>query len=97
MAALDVTLPHEPEAKLSAVRCGLTGAVVLAILFAVCWAAAAAGFINGSHMYVALFTIAPVASSAALVAGLCWSIVFGALTGCLIAITYNALAFVTRR
>ena len=98
MATLDVAASHAQEGKLSALRCGLTGAVVLAILFAVCWAAAAAGlFSASSHMFVSLFTLAPAASAAALAVGLCWSLVFGALTGALIAWIWNGFAFVERR
>lgn len=81
------------QSKLNPLRCALTGAVVLAVLFALCWAAAAAGYAGGSHMYIALFTLAPFASVAALAVGLCWSVVFGAVTGALIAAAYNAFAF----
>lgn len=90
-------MPDTVGSRLSALRCALTGAVVLAILFALCWAAAAAGFAGGSHMYISVFTLAPVASMTALVIGLCWSVVFGAVTGALIAATYNAFAFVEQR
>lgn len=82
--------------KLSALRCALTGAVVLVILFVACWVAAAAGFAGGSHMYISVFTLAPVASTTALIIGVCWSAVFGAVTGALIATAYNSFAFVER-
>jgi|KBSMisStandDraft_5_1062788.scaffolds.fasta_scaffold897251_3 hypothetical protein len=85
------------HSKLSISRCTLTGAAVLAVQFAVCWAAAAAGFAGGSHMYISIFTLAPVASLTALAVGLCWSVVFGGLTGALIAIAYNAFGFMERR
>jgi hypothetical protein len=97
MATLDVFVSHDREGKLSVLRCTLTGAAVLLVQFAICWAAAAAGLINSSHMYISLFTLAPVASPGALVVGLFWSTVFGALTGALVAIAYNAFAFVARR
>jgi hypothetical protein len=84
-------------ARLSAVRCGATGAVVLAILFVACWVAAAAGYVGGSHRYISLFTLAPEASLTALGVGLCWSLVFGAVSGLLVAVTYNTFAFVERR
>ena len=44
----------------------------------------------------ALFTLADVGSTAALAAGLCWSLAFGALAGALIALAFNALAFLGR-
>lgn len=96
MATMDVSASRDSESRLSALRCALTGAVVLMALFILCWAAAAVGLINNSHMYISLFTVAPVASTAALAVGLCWSAVFGALTGALVAVAYNALAFVGR-
>lgn len=85
------------KTKLSILRCTLTGAVVLAVQFAICWAAAAAGFPDGSHMFISIFTLEPVASPAALAVGSFWSLAFGGLTGALIAITYNGLMFVERR
>jgi hypothetical protein len=45
-------------------------------------------------MYISIFTVAPVASVAALAIGICWSVAFGAVTGALTAVTYNAFAFV---
>ena len=86
-----------PHSKLNISRCTLTGAAVLAVQFAVCWAAAAAGFAGGSHMYISIFTLAPVASLTALGVGLCWSVLFGGLTGALIAFAYNAFGFLERR
>lgn len=85
-----------PESRLSILRCALTGAVVLGVQFAACWAAAAAGFTGGSHMYISIFTLAPAASVAALGVGLFWSAVFGGLTGALVAVAYNAFDFVQR-
>lgn len=96
MATMDVSASRNSESTLSALRCALTGAVVLTALFVLCWAAAAVGLVNNSHMYISLFTVAPVASAAGLAVGVCWSAVFGALAGALVAVTYNALAFVGR-
>ena len=70
--------------------------VTLGVMFLLCWLAVALGWLNASHMYLALFTLAPSASPAALVAGLCWSVVFGALAGALVALAYNALSFLER-
>ena len=92
MATIDAvtTLPSGP-ARLNAVRCGLTAAVALAALFVICWAGAAMNF-TASHMFISLFTVAPAASLTALAAGICWSLVFGGLTGVLIALAFNAFA-----
>ncbi len=81
---------------LSVFRCGATGAIVAGTVFGLCWIGAAMGWLISSHMYVALFTVAPVASADALGVGLCWSLGLGALGGALIALAYNALAFLDR-
>lgn len=85
------------RSKLSIARCTLTGATVMVVQFAVCWAAAAGGFPGGSHMFISIFTPEPVASLAALGAGSFWSLLFGGLTGALVAVAYNGFAFVQRR
>ena len=68
MAALDMTTPRARAraGRLGLVRCGLTGASVLAGVFALCWAAAAANIFPASHMYISLFTTSPAASGDAL-------------------------------
>lgn len=87
---------HEIRGRLPLVRCAGAGAAALGALFVLCWIGAALGWANASHMYVSLFTLAPVGSTAALAAGLCWSLAFGALAGALIALAFNALAFLER-
>lgn len=82
--------------RLGIVRCALTGAIGLMAFFAVCWIGAFA-FASQSHMFIEIFTRQPVASAAALVEGLIWSVAFGALGGALLALIYNALGFVGRR
>jgi len=81
--------------KLSTIRLTLTGAVTLAVLFILCWLGAVA-WSGGvlSHMFIALFTTAPVASLAAMAQGLCGSLVFGGLSGATLALAYNGLSFV---
>jgi hypothetical protein len=95
MATLDVTTTRKHD-HLGVLRCTATGAVVMGVLFALCWAGAAAGVLNSSHMYVSLFTLEPIASASALAVGLCWSLVFGALAGALVALVYNAFDFIER-
>lgn len=82
--------------RLNLLRCALTGAATLGVLFAVCWAATLVGMTGPSHMFIALFTTAPVASTAALGIGLCWSLVFGAASGALVAVAYNSFGFLGR-
>ena len=88
--------PTASRGRLGILRCALTGVVVLAATYVACWLPAATGLIGGSHMYISLFTIAPVGSIAALAVGLCWSVALGAITGALVAVAYNAFAFVER-
>jgi hypothetical protein len=99
MAALDITTPRAGAriGQLGVVRCGLTGAVVLAVVFALCWIAAATTLFPASHMYISLFTISPGVSAVAFAAGLAWSLVFGAIGGTLTALVYNALGLLERR
>jgi hypothetical protein len=87
---------HKTRGRLPLVRCAAAGAVVLAVLFVICWIGAALGWTDASHMYISLFTLAPVGSAAALAVGFCWSLAFGALGGALIALAFNALAFLER-
>ncbi len=82
---------------LGVVRCAATGAVVLAILFVLCWAATALSALPASHMFVALFTTAPEVSLTALGVGLCTAVAFGALTGALAALAYNLFRFLAPR
>lgn len=82
--------------RLPIVRCAAAGAVALGALFLICWIAASLGWANASHMYVSLFTLAPVGSTTALAGGLCWSLGFGGLGGAFVALAFNALAFLER-
>lgn len=87
---------HVIRGRLTVFRCSAAGAVALGALFVLCWLAAALGWASASHIYVSLFTLAPVGSTTALAVGLCWSLGFGALAGALIALAFNALAFLER-
>lgn len=84
------------RSRLPLIRSAGAGAVALGALFVLCWIGAALGWASASHMYVSLFTLAPVGSTTALGVGLCWSLAFGALGGGLIALAFNALAFLER-
>jgi|SRR6476646_2442754 len=81
---------------LSILRTTIAGATSLAALFVLCWIGAAVTNLQLSHMFIALFTTAPVESLAALAIGLCSSLLFGALAGLLIAWSYNLLGFLDR-
>ena len=76
------------ESRLAGWRMAVAGAGTLTLLFVLCWGAAAAG-LPAAHMWISLFTTAPVASAAALGEGVLWSVVFGALSGAALAFFYN--------
>jgi hypothetical protein len=86
-APIAVPPPH----RLSVRRCAATGAIVLGILFSLCWMVSAISWLTASHMFVAIFTTAPILSIAASGLGLLWSLVSGAITGALVALAYNAI------
>ncbi|NEX91226.1 hypothetical protein [Caulobacter sp. 17J65-9] len=83
---------------LGPMRCAATGAAVVLTQFVICWAVAAAfDRLRLTHMFVELFTAAPASSTSALLEGATWSIVFGALTGVLVALVYNLFSFLDAR
>lgn len=84
------------ESKQNFWRCVATGAAILASLFVICWIGAAVSSLRLSHMFIQLFTTAPVDSGTALVEGVCSSLVFGAITGALFALFYNLFDFSRR-
>ena len=76
---------------LDAIRCTLTGALVAALLFILCWIGTFIPFSSPTHAYIGLFTPAPMSSAQALIEGSCWSLAFGAVIGALVALVYNGL------
>lgn len=93
--ANETNSPRSPQ--LGVLRLALTGALAAGIFYALCWSGARVGFGNATHRYLALFTDAEILSGTALVEGVCWSIAFGLIAGALIALIYNALAFLDGR
>ena len=78
--------------KVGMLRFSVTGALASAIFFILCWLGAQLSIGPASHMYIQLFTDEHVTSGLALLQGACWSLLFGLLTGGLIAFFYNILA-----
>lgn len=87
--------PHSH--RIGIARLALTGAMFMGLFYILCWSGAALGILPVSHMYLQLFSDAPMSSTAMLVEGAIWSFVFGSLAGTLIALLYNALGRVDRR
>ena len=77
------------QGTVSSTRIALAAAATLAILFVLCWVGAVIWPAGLSHMFVALFTGAPIDSWRALGQGLCAAVVFGALGGAILGWTYN--------
>lgn len=82
---------------LGVLRFALTGALAAGIFYVLCWSGARLEFGAATHRYLSLFTNAEISSGTALVEGVCWSIAFGLVAGALIALIYNALAFLDQR
>ena len=82
--------------RASVVRLSLTGAFSLLILYALCWLGAAVN-IAVTHRFIGLFTDGDVTAFSTLVIGSCWALAAGLVTGAVIAIVYNLLAFTERQ
>lgn len=82
----------ETTASVSILRATVASALTFGVLFAACWVGIGAN-IAVSHMFVSLFTARPAETFAALVDGLCWSVLFGALFGLLNSLLYGILPF----
>lgn len=79
------------EGHIGIARCALATAATLALLFGICWAGAYLAVAPASHLFVALFTSATPTTTLALATGLGSALFFGALTGAVYAILYNAI------
>lgn len=74
----------------------LVGAVVSGTIFITCWFLSFTP-VTATHSLISLFTTAEQTSLAALALGLCWSIIFGAWVGFLIAIVNKFVTSITTR
>jgi hypothetical protein len=84
------------ENRASILRFAVTGAVSLILLFVLCWLGALVLPSAFSHLFVTLFTVAPMISWLALAQGICSALIFGALAGGLLAWSYNLSAWAER-
>jgi hypothetical protein len=67
------------------------------LIFAFCWLGTFIAFFSPTHAYIGLFTDADAQSVQALAEGGLWSLLFGVLSGGVIAAFYNLFAFLDRR
>jgi len=93
-------MAHRSASRLGIFHCTLTGAVVLGLLFLLCWFGVAVADIPASRRMLGFFTSQALESPRAIGLGLASAIVFGALVGGLVAVSFNALGMMlipTRR
>ena len=83
--------------RLSVIRLVFAGAVTAAVIFILCWLGTFIPFSSPTHAYISLFTHADMRSIEAFMEGSVWSLLFGALSGGLFALIYNATAPFARR
>jgi len=95
MTTANTSQPVEPA--LNPVRCAATGAVLLGLIFVVCWILAISGMSGASHMYLSLFTVMPMNTASGLVVGGLCALASGAVLGALFAVIYNFFGFLARR
>ena len=82
---------------LGIVRLAAIGGVGAAVIFVLCWLGSFIPFASPTHAYIGLFTLADMQSGTALVEGSIWSLLFGGISGALIAVIYNLFAGFERR
>lgn len=86
-----------PAEGVSVLLFAATGAIASVAFFALCWLGAWLPIGSPTHLYLQLFTPADTSTASGLAQGLCWSLIFGAVAGGLIALVYNALLYLARR
>ncbi len=86
-----VGIERRPASKSQLLHFSVVGSIVFGIIFFACWMLALVP-IGATHAFIALFTTAETTSQAALVNGLCWSLIFGAWAGFLIAAVHKIMA-----
>ena len=99
MATTHVPLTAEQSSvsRIGVLRLAATMGVAAGLIFAFCWLGTFVPFSSPTHAYIGLFTNAATQSIRALVEGGLWSVLFGVLSGGLIAALYNLFARLDRR
>jgi hypothetical protein len=83
--------------KIGVFRLAATIGVASAAIFTLCWAGTFLSFASPTHAYIGLFTTSGTQSVQALIEGGTWSLLFGGLSGGLVAVFYNLFAGLDRR
>lgn len=77
--------------KVGVLRLGFAAGATAGIVYVLCWLGTFVPLSSPTHGYITLFTTALPGSIQALVEGTFWSLLFGALSGALFAVIYNAM------
>ena len=91
------TIEQRSISHVGVLRLAATIGAAAALIFALCWLGTFITFSSPTHAYIGLFTHAETQSIQALVEGGVWSLLFGILSGGLIAALYNLFAGLDRR
>lgn len=92
----EVTMSSGAVSTIGILHATFVGAVVGGTIFITCWLLAFAP-VTATHSLISLFTTAEPTSLAALSLGSCWSIIFGAWVGFLIALASKFVTSITTR
>lgn len=91
MATKSIEMPAGARGHvLSVPRVLASVGITAALVFVVCWLGTFVAFSSPTHAYIGLFTLADASSVQALVEGTVWSLLFGALSGAVFGLVYNA-------
>lgn len=97
MATSELTHVDSRPHRIGVMRLAATLGVGAALIFGLCWLGIFIPLSSPTHAYISLFTTAQSNSVAALFEGSAWSLLFGALTGAVLATIYNLFDRLDRR
>lgn len=96
MATTAQQAERAPGRRLSVLRVTVAASLSAVVFVVLCWIAARIGFGPAAHMFVSMYSDADVTSIPALLAGICWSFLGGAILGAVYALIYNGIASLER-
>jgi len=100
MAGVEIPLTATEQhstSRIGVIRLAATTGAAAGLIFVLCWIGTFISFASPTHAYIGLFTDAETQSIQALAEGGIWSLLFGLLSGGLIAALYNLFSGLDRR
>lgn len=97
MASTMLEKSQAGNVKVRITRFALTGALASGFFFMLCWVGTFLPIGPATHMFLELFTAGSATSGPSMAQGFCWSVIFGAVAGGLIGLSYNLLGVLDRR